>query len=143
MDILDLKQDRFEDLEKELDFDFTHASGHGGQNINKVSSKVQIKWDVSNSSLFSPEEKVKIKEYLKNNINKEGDVFLDSEEYREQIKNREVVVKKLKDLISNSLLPKKLRKKTKPSFSTKEKRIKQKKELSDKKQNRRITLDDF
>jgi len=43
MDILDLKQDRFEDLEKELDFDFTHASGHGGQNINKVSSKVQIK----------------------------------------------------------------------------------------------------
>ncbi len=136
---MDLKKDRFEYLEKELEFIFTRSSGHGGQNVNKVSSKVQIRWDISNSLIFNPEEKIRIKEYLKNNISKEGYVFLDSEKYKEQIKNRGAVVNKLKELIKESLIPKKSRRKTKPSFTSKEKRMKEKKEVSYKKHNRRIS----
>jgi ribosome-associated protein len=132
-----LNKERLNNLEKELEFNYARSSGSGGQNVNKVSTKVQIRWDINNSLLFNFEEKIKIKKYLKNNISKEGFVFLDSENYREQIKNREFVVKKLKDLIKKALTPEKLRKPTKPTFSSKEKRISDKKELSNKKQLRK------
>ena len=59
---MDLKKDRFQGLEKELEFVFVCSSGHGGQNVNKIASKTQIKWDIDNSLLFNPEEKIKIKE---------------------------------------------------------------------------------
>jgi ribosome-associated protein len=132
-----LNKERLNNLEKELEFNYARSSGSGGQNVNKVSTKVQIRWDINNSLLFNFEEKMKIKKYLKNNISKEGFVFLDSENYREQIKNREFVVEKLKDLIKKALTPEKLRKPTKPTFSSKEKRISDKKELSNKKQLRK------
>ena len=127
-------------IEKELIFDYARSSSSGGQNVNKVSSKVQIKWDLDNSSIFNSIEKSKIKKALKNNINKQGFVFLDSEEYREQLKNKIAVVKKLNSLITNALKITKYRKPTKPSISSKEKRISDKKELSTKKQLRKAPM---
>ena len=124
-------------IEKELIFDFVRSSSSGGQNVNKVSSKVQIKWDLDNSLIFNPEQKLKIRKALKNNITKEGFVFLDSEVYREQLKNKIAVVEKLNSLIQNALKVVKHRKPTKPSISSKEKRISDKKELSNKKQMRK------
>jgi ribosome-associated protein len=123
-------------IEKELIFDFARSSSSGGQNVNKVSSKVQIKWDLDNSLIFNPEQKLKIKKALKNNITKEGFVFLDSEVYREQLKNKIAVVEKLNSLITNALKVVKHRKPTRPSISSKEKRISDKKQLSTKKQSR-------
>lgn len=127
-------------IEKELTFDYARSSSSGGQNVNKVSSKVQIKWDLDNSLIFNSFEKSKIKKALKNNINREGFVFLDSEEYREQLKNKIAVVEKLNSLIQNALKIVKTRKPTKPSISSKEKRISDKKELSNKKQLRKTPI---
>jgi len=127
-------------LEKELIFDYARSSSHGGQNVNKVSSKVQIKWDFNSSQLFTFDQKLRIKKYFKNNINKEGYIFLDSEVYREQLKNKIAIVEKLNSLIANALKPTKTRKPTKPSISSKEKRISDKKELSNKKQLRRTPI---
>jgi len=89
------------DITKELIFDYARSSGHGGQNVNKVSSKVLVSWDFNSSSLFTPDQKLRIKKYFKNHINKEGYIFLDSEKYREQIKNKEFVIQKLDDLIQS------------------------------------------
>jgi len=130
-------KDTLNNLEKELEFNYIRSSGSGGQNVNKVSTKVQIKWNIDKSLLFNFEDKIRIKKYFKNNINKKGFVLLEAEDYREQMKNKELVIKKLKDLVAKALIRKKLRKPTEPTFSSKEKRIKEKKELSIKKQNRK------
>ena len=130
-------KDALNNLEKELEFNYTRSSGSGGQNVNKVSSKVQVRWNINKSLLFNFEDKIRIKKYFKNNINKKSFVLLEAEDYREQMKNKELVIKKLKDLITKALIRKKLRKPTKPTFSSKEKRISDKKELSNKKQLRK------
>lgn len=130
-------------ISDEIELNFVRSSGSGGQNVNKVSSKVQLKWNVDNSLIFSDFEKNRIKEFLKNKINKEGFLVIESEEYREQSKNRQEVVEKLKTLINLSLLQEKPRKKTKPTRSSKEKRIKDKKEKSIKKQSRRMMQKDW
>jgi len=128
------------DITKELIFDYARSSGHGGQNVNKVSSKVLVSWDFNSSSLFTPDQKLRIKKYFKNHINKEGYIFLDSEKYREQIKNKEFAIQKLDDLIAKALIVKKQRRPTKPTKSSQEIRIQKKKALSIKKQNRKSPI---
>ena len=128
------------DITKELIFDYARSSGHGGQNVNKVSSKVLVSWDFNSSPLFTPDQKLRIKKYFKNHINKEGYIFLDSEKYREQIKNKEFVIQKLDDLIAKALIVKKQRRPTKPTKSSQEIRIQKKKALSIKKQNRKSPI---
>lgn len=128
------------DITKELIFDYARSSGHGGQNVNKVSSKVLVSWDFNSSSLFTPDQKLRIKKYFKNHINKEGYIFLDSEKYREQIKNKEFAIQKLDDLIAKALIVKKQRRPTKPTKSSQETRIQKKKALSIKKQNRKLPI---
>jgi ribosome-associated protein len=93
--------------------------------------------------LFSDYQKNKIKEFLKNKINKEGFLILEAEEYREQSKNRQEVLKKFTELIKLSLKEQKHRKKTKPTRSSQEKRIKAKKEISQKKQSRKQSIKDW
>jgi ribosome-associated protein len=124
-------------IDKELIFDYIRSSGHGGQNVNKVSSKVQVKWNYNHSPYFSSDQKLKIKKYFKNHINHAGYIFLSSEKYREQIKNKEAVIKKLNELIGKALIVKKTRKTTKPTKASQEMRIQNKKAISIKKQNRR------
>lgn len=92
--------------------------------------------------MFSDYQKNKIKEFLKNKINKEGFLILEAEEYREQSKNRQEVLKKFTELIQQSLKEQKYRKKTKPTRSSQEKRIKAKKEISQKKQSRKQPIKD-
>lgn len=130
-------------IEDEIELNFVRSSGSGGQNVNKVSSKVQLKWNIDNSLVFSDFQKQKIKEHLKNKINKEGFLVLESEEYREQSKNRQGVIRKLYLLIQEALQEQKPRKKTKPTRSSQEKRLKIKKEKSQKKQFRRPHLKDW
>jgi ribosome-associated protein len=130
-------------IDDEIELNFVRSSGSGGQNVNKVSSKVQLKWNIDNSFIFSEFQKNKIKKFLKNKINKDGFLVLESEEYREQFKNRELVVEKLKTLIRTALFEEKTRRITKPTRASKEKRIKEKKEKSEKKQNRKIPKKDW
>ncbi|SFN80724.1 ribosome-associated protein [Algoriphagus ornithinivorans] len=129
------------DFLKELDFQTARSSGPGGQNVNKVESKVQLYFDVQNSTVLSDEEKEKLSQKFKNKIDLEGKLQLQSQEKRSQIQNKELVVKKFYDLLRKAFEKRKIRKATKPTKAAVEKRIKEKKARSEKKAGRGWTKD--
>lgn len=123
--------------ESELRIEFVRSSGPGGQKVNKTSSKAVLRWDVDGSSAFTAEEKAVIKERLANRINKDGELYLDSDRLRSQYRNREDVVELLNRLIAEVLTPQTERIPTKPTKSSKERRLEGKKHQARKKQLRR------
>ncbi|MFN6090073.1 MAG: alternative ribosome rescue aminoacyl-tRNA hydrolase ArfB [Cyclobacteriaceae bacterium] len=120
-------------LYSEFIFSASRSSGPGGQNVNKVNSKVTLEWNVVQSLLVSEEEKTVILYKLSSHITKEGVVQLTSQEARSQLQNKEAVIKKLQDLLTRAFIKKKTRKPTKPSKAAKQKRILQKKQHGEKK----------
>ncbi len=124
-------------LQQEIVFSASRSSGPGGQNVNKVSTKVELRFNIPNSNLLSDSEKEILSVKLKNKINKEGDLILVSQEERSQIKNKENVLQKFNELINEALTPPKKRKPTKPSKARKEKRLEEKKIISEKKSKRK------
>ena len=124
-------------LKAELKFRTSRSSGPGGQSVNKVSTKVELMFDVWNSNVLSIEQKEIVLKKLKNRINSEGTLQLFSEETRSQLKNKELVIERFLQLLEEALKPIKKRKPTKPSKTSKEKRLKSKKIKSDKKDLRK------
>lgn len=121
----------------ELNFKAVRSSGAGGQNVNKVSSKVVLSYDVLNSQSLSDEEKKLISEKLKTKLTLDGILILNCDEDRSQIKNKEIVTKRFLKLIQNALVIPKKRKPTKIPRSVIEKRIKEKRTTSAIKHNRK------
>ena len=119
--------------ESEITEKFSRSGGHGGQNVNKLSTKAEARWNIDESKAFSDEEKEKIKKFLANQINKKGELIVVSQEERSQLQNREQAVERLNNLIKAALVPEKERKATKPTFSSKERRLEAKKRLGEKK----------
>lgn len=115
------------EIEKEFVFKTSRSSGAGGQNVNKVETKVELHFDIPGSAFLKEEEKKIIREKLKNRINKEGLLILTSEKERTQQGNKKDVVKKFFQMIEDSLKKQKKRIPTKPSKSSAEKRLKKKK----------------
>ncbi|MBI2279453.1 MAG: aminoacyl-tRNA hydrolase [Bacteroidetes bacterium] len=128
-------------LYTELIFKTSRSGGAGGQNVNKVSSKVELIFDVAKSTQFTAEQKETIFIKLANRIDNEGLLHLQCDETRSQLKNKEIVVERLINLLETALKPVKKRKPSKPSKSSIRKRLENKKKLSDKKDTRRFKLD--
>ena len=121
----------------ELSFKTSRSSGSGGQNVNKVATKVELNFDVNASALLTDEQKVIVFEKLINRINKNGILQIVSQSERTQLMNKKQAVKRFYEIIENCLIEEKLRIPTKPSKAAKEKRLKSKRLLSEKKGRRR------
>ena len=121
----------------ELQFKAVRSSGAGGQNVNKVSSKVVLTFDLKNSQALSNDEKALLENKLASRLTSEQILILNCDEDRSQLKNKSLVIKRFIDLIIAALIIPKIRKATKIPKSVIRKRIKDKKTLSETKKNRK------
>ena len=126
-----------EKIISELSFKAVRSSGAGGQNVNKVSSKVVLTFDLVNSVALSDEEKERSIKKLKSKLTLEGILILNCDEDRSQLKNKGIVTKRFLELIEKSLVVPKERKPTKVPKSVVEKRLKDKSTTAEVKQNRK------
>ncbi|TRX38969.1 alternative ribosome rescue aminoacyl-tRNA hydrolase ArfB [Flavobacterium restrictum] len=121
----------------ELQYKAVRSSGAGGQNVNKVSSKVVLSFDLDASNALSPEQKERIKLKLASRLTLENILILNCDEDRSQLKNKAIVTKRFLEIVKNALLVPKIRKATKIPKGVIRKRIKDKKNISEIKQSRR------
>jgi ribosome-associated protein len=122
-----------QDILFELEFSTSRSSGPGGQNVNKVNTKVTVKFDVQRSTVLNEDEKILLSQKLAKKITTEGILVLSSQDKRSQLENKESVMTKLDGLLAKAFEKKKARKKTKPSKAAKQKRIEWKKKVGEKK----------
>ncbi|MDK2979330.1 MAG: ribosome-associated protein [Bacteroidales bacterium] len=124
-------------IPNELVFKAVRSSGSGGQNVNKVSTKVELRFDIAHSEFLTGDEKARIFKKLKNRISNEGILIITSDTERTQLRNKNKAIELFFDLLEQALKKPKKRKKTKPTRASKEKRLKEKKVQSEKKQLRK------
>lgn len=129
-----------ESLNKELYFKTSRSGGAGGQHVNKVSSKVELCFDITNSLLFDEEQKQRILTKLKNKITKEGVLRIVVQAARSQAANKETAIKKFYTLLNVCFAPTKKRKPTKPTKASQQKRLESKKKISQLKKQRGSTI---
>lgn len=120
-------------LYQELIFTASRSGGPGGQNVNKVNTKISLKFDVVHSQILTPEEKEVILEKLGSQMTKDGVLMVTAQDKRSQLENKEAVLEKLERLLAGAFKKKKARKPSKPSKTSIQKRITGKKILSEKK----------
>ena len=121
----------------EISFTFMPSGGPGGQHANRSSTKVVLEWNVESSRALGPRQKQKVQSALRSRIDASGVIRLSSDRHRSQMRNREDVVKRLADLVARSLRPVKHRTPTKPTASSRDRRIREKKHRGDIKRGRR------
>ena len=124
------------DLQKEITYKTSRSGGKGGQNVNKVSSKVELLFAVESSALFTDEEKLLLTEKLQNRLNKDGYIQVICDEERSQYLNKEKALERLIGLLTRALQVQKVRKPTKVSKAAKAARLDSKKKQSVKKDSR-------
>jgi ribosome-associated protein len=130
-----------DDLQKEVTYKTSRSGGKGGQNVNKVSSKVELLFDINQSNLFTEEEKELLLAKLQGRLNRDGHLQVMSEEERSQYLNKERALEKLQLILTHALHRPKARKVSKPSKAMIEARLAKKKMQSAKKESRRKDFD--
>jgi len=126
----------FDNFHKEIKYRTSRSGGSGGQNVNKVSTKVELLFNVEESTVLSDGQKKIISEKLSNRISSEGVLSIKCDETRSQLTNKEIAFERFISLIQQALVRVKKRKPTKPSKSSVRKRLDNKKKHAQKKSNR-------
>jgi ribosome-associated protein len=127
--------------EKEVQFFFVRASGPGGQNVNKVATAVQLRFDVGNSPSLPGDVRTRLIRMAGRRITRDGILIIEARQHRTQERNREAAIERLVALIQRVVERPKPRKKTKPSRASRERRIESKKQRGKVKQARRSVSD--
>lgn len=122
--------------ESELHYDFIRSSGPGGQNVNKVASAVQLRFDVEHSPSLEPEVKERLKRLAGSRMTSDGVLLIEAKRYRSQDQNREDAVERLVRLIQRALQEPLARKPTGPSRAARKKRLMEKKKRGELKRSR-------
>jgi len=124
-------------LHREVEFRTSRSSGPGGQHVNKTESRVELLWSPQESNCLTEEQKILVASRLRSRITDEGVLILASEKYRSQHRNKADVTERFLDLVTSSLVPVKKRKPSRPTRTSVEKRIKNKKLRGEIKRSRR------
>lgn len=126
----------------ELRFSFVRSSGPGGQNVNKVNSKAQLRWSVTRSDSLPDDVRGRFLARFARRINERGELVLTSQRYRDQARNIGDCLAKLSEMLAAAAVPPKRRKKTRPPRSASESRLREKRATSEKKRRRATNADD-
>lgn len=137
-----MKEREERDFYKEFSFIASRSGGAGGQNVNKVSTKIELRFHVDSSELLTAEEKALIHTKMKNNINNEGFLQIVCQEERSQLKNKNLCINKFYDILRKSFHKPKRRKPSKPTRTSIAKRLKNKNIIAQKKTLRKKRFED-
>lgn len=124
------------DLSSEFEFRTSRSSGPGGQNVNKVNSRVELRFDVSNSALLTDTQKTILLQKLASRLTVEGVLILSSQEDRSQLRNKDLVVARFYELLTKALKPVRKRRASQPTRASVERRIQVKRIRAERKLNR-------
>lgn len=122
----------------EIHFQFSRSGGPGGQNVNRIATRVELRFDIGHSPSLSDEQRDMLLHRLAKRIDTRGILHLSAQESRSQWMNRREVLDRFQNILARALTPKKKRTRTMPTSSSREKRLQAKKHKSEKKQSRRI-----
>jgi ribosome-associated protein len=120
---------------------FSRSGGPGGQNVNKTSTKAEVRFTLADARWLSPEERARGGAKLAGRLTREGELIVTSEKHRSQKENLEECFAKLEALLAAALRPERPRKATKPTKSSKRRRVEEKKRRGETKQSRRTRFD--
>jgi ribosome-associated protein len=129
--------------DNEIQYDFIRASGPGGQNVNKVASSVQLRFDIRHSPSLEPDVKEKLIKLAGSRVNEDGILIIEAKRYRTQEQNRLDANQRLIALIQKALEKPKIRRATRPSLTARAARVGDKKKRGEIKKNRRLTPNDL
>lgn len=126
----------------ELRFSFVRSSGPGGQNVNKVNSKAQLRWSIVRSAAIPEELRTRLITRLAARITDKGEIVLSSQRYRDQAQNIGDCLTRLREMLAAAATPPRRRKKTKPPRSASESRLRDKRAKAEKKRGRARPADE-